>query len=172
MKLLVGLGNPGKRYEHTRHNVGFMVLDSLAKDLGITFKNNKVRKVIFAKTDTLELIKPQTFMNNSGLPLLAIAKKHNVALTDILIVLDDIDMELGKIRFRDSGSSGGHKGMQSIINHLGTDKIARIKIGIGRSKTLEPDVYVTSKFTDAELSKIKKTMPYITQLIREKFIEL
>jgi len=172
MKLLVGLGNPGKRYEHTHHNVGFMVLDSLAKDLGITFKNNKVRKVIFAKTDTLELIKPQTFMNNSGLPLSAIAKKHNVALTDILIVLDDIDMELGKIRFRNSGSSGGHKGMQSIINHLGTDKIARIKIGIGRSKTFEPDVYVTSKFTDAELSKIKKTMPYITQLIREKFIEL
>ena len=172
MKLLVGLGNPGKRYEHTRHNVGFMVLDSLAKDLGIAFKENKARKVIFAKTDTLELIKPQTFMNNSGLPLPAIAKKHNVALTDILIVLDDIDMELGKIRFRDSGSSGGHKGMQSIINHLGTDKIARIKIGIGRSNTLEPDVYVTSKFTDAELSKIKKTVPYITQLIREKFIEL
>lgn len=172
MKLIVGLGNPGEKYKNTRHNVGFMVLDRLAKDLGIKFKENKKRKVIFAKTDMIELIKPQTFMNNSGISLLAIIKKHNIALTDILVVLDDIDMELGKIRFRDSGSSGGHKGMQSIMDYLGTDKINRIKIGIGRSKTVEPNVYVTSPFTSTELAQIKKTMPDITQLIKEKFIEL
>ncbi len=171
MKLIVGLGNPGKKYTRTRHNVGFMVLDGLAKDLGIKFKDNKARKVIFAKTDTLELIKPQAFMNNSGLPIPDIAKKHNVATTDILVILDDIDMELGKIRFRKSGSSGGHKGMQSIINHLGTDEIARIKIGIGRSNTMEPDRYVTSLFTTTELNKIKKAIPQAIQLIKDKLIE-
>ncbi len=170
MKLIVGLGNPGKKYEHTRHNVGFMVLDSLAKDLGIKFKENKARKVVFSKTDTVELLKPQTFMNNSGIPLLAIAKKHNVAPTNILVISDDIDMELGKLRYREAGSSGGHKGMQSIINHLKTNKIARIKIGIGRSHISEPDEYVTSKFTHQELSQIKKAIPQAIQLIKEKFL--
>lgn len=172
MKLVVGLGNPGKRYERTRHNVGFMVIDSLAKDLNIKFKENKARKVIFAKTDTIELLKPQTFMNNSGVSISAIAKKHNVAITDVLVILDDIDMKLGKIRFRKSGSSGGHKGMQSIINHLQTDKIARIKIGIGRSDVIKPDSYVTSPFTQTELNKIKKAIPQAIQLIKDKFIEL
>lgn len=170
MKLIVGLGNPGKKYEHTRHNVGFMVLDSLAKDLGIKFKENKARKVVFSKTDTVELLKPQTFMNNSGMPLLAITKKHNIAPANILVVSDDIDMELGKLRYREGGSSGGHKGMQSIINHLKTNKIARIKIGIGRSHISEPNEYVTSKFTHQELSQIKKAIPQVIQLIKEKFL--
>lgn len=171
MKLVVGLGNPGKKYIHTRHNVGFMVIDSLAKDLNIKLKENKARKVIFGKTDTFELLKPQTFMNNSGVPIPAIAKKHNVATTDILVILDDIDMELGKVRFRKSGSSGGHKGMQSIINHLGTDEISRIKIGIGRDNRIEPDRYVTSQFTSTELNQIKKAISEIIQLIKDKFIE-
>ena len=170
MKLIIGLGNPGKKYEHARHNVGFMVLDSLAKDLGIKFKENKARKVVFSKTDTVELLKPQTFMNNSGIPLLAIAKKHNIAPANILVISDDIDMELGKLRYREDGSSGGHKGMQSIINHLKTNKIARIKIGIGRSHISEPDEYVISKFTHQELSQIKKAIPQAIQLIKEKFL--
>ncbi len=170
MKLIVGLGNPGKKYEHSRHNVGLMVIDRLVKDLGIKFKENKARKVVFSKTDTVELLKPQTFMNNSGIPLLAIAKKHNVAPTNILVISDDIDMELGKLRYREAGSSGGHKGMQSIINHLKTNKIARIKIGIGRSHISEPDEYVTSKFTHQELSQIKKAIPQAIQLIKEKFL--
>jgi len=170
MKLVIGLGNPGKKYEHTRHNVGFMVLDSLAKDLGIRLKENKTRKIVSGKTDTIELIKPQTFMNNSGVILSAIIRKQNIALANILIISDDIDMELGKLRYREDGSSGGHKGMQSIINHLKTDKIARIKIGIGRSHTLEPDEYVTSKFTHQELSQIEKVIPQTIQLIKEKFL--
>jgi len=171
MKLVIGLGNPGKKYMHTRHNVGFMVLDNLAKDLNIKFKENKARKVIYAKTDTIELLKPQTFMNNSGISLLSIVKKHNVAIKDIIVILDDIDMELGKVRFRKSGSSGGHKGMQSIINHLKTNDIARIKIGIGRPTLVAPDSYVTSQFTKTELDQIKKAIPEAIQLIKDKFLE-
>lgn len=171
MKLVVGLGNPGRRYERTRHNVGFMVLDSLAKDLGIKFKENKARKVIFSKTDAIELLKPQTFMNNSGVALPAIAQKHNVAPADILIISDDIDMELGKLRYREDGSSGGHRGLQSIIDHLGTDKFPRLKIGIGRPDNLEPDEYVTSNFSITQLKEIKKSLPQAVALIKTKFLK-
>jgi len=171
MKLIVGLGNPGDKYKTTRHNVGFMVLDELAKTLDLSFQNNEARKVIFAKRDDLELIKPQTFMNNSGQPLPEILNKHKVKSQDTLIVFDDIDMEVGKIRYRDSGSSGGHKGMQSIIDSLRTENIPRIKIGIGRSQVMEPDQYVTTKFTSEELNKIKTAIPEAIKLIKEKFLE-
>ncbi|OGB74547.1 aminoacyl-tRNA hydrolase [candidate division Kazan bacterium RBG_13_50_9] len=171
MKLVVGLGNPGKRYERTRHNVGFMMLDSLAKDLGIKFKENKARKVLFAKTDNIELIKPQTFMNRSGMPLSAIAKKHNVAPKDILVISDDIDMELGKLRYREGGSSGGHRGLQSIIDHLGANKFPRLKVGIGRPNTLAPDEYVTSNFSITQLSQIKKILPQAVAIIQSKFLK-
>jgi len=172
MKLVVGLGNPGKRYERTRHNVGFMVVDALAKDLGLELKANREHKVVFAKNELAELIKPQAFMNNSGLVTRAIAKKHRIQPADILIVLDDIDMELGKLRYREIGSSGGHKGMQSVINQMKTNIIPRLKIGIGRSDSIEPDKYVTSNFSTRELSAIKKTLPIAVRTIKEKFLKI
>lgn len=172
MKLVVGLGNPGKRYERTRHNVGFMVVDALAKELGLKLKTNKEYKVAFAKTDLVELIKPRTFMNNSGLAVRTVAKKHRIQPADILIVLDDIDMELGKLRYREIGSSGGHKGMQSVIDQMKTNIIPRLKIGVGRSDKLPPHEYVTANFSSRELSVIKKTLPIAVRTIREKFLKI
>lgn len=172
MKLVVGLGNPGKRYERTRHNVGFMVADALAKDLRLELKANREHKVVFAKNELVELIKPQAFMNNSGLVVRAIAKKHRIQPADILIVLDDMDMELGKLRYREIGSSGGHKGMQSVISQMKTNIIPRLKIGIGRSDSIEPDAYVTSNFSTRELSIVKKTLPIAVRTIREKFLKI
>jgi len=170
VKLVVGLGNPGKQYQHTRHNVGFMVIDQLAKELQLKFKDNKTRQVIFTKTDNLELIKPQTFMNLSGRPLPDIAKKHKVEPSDILVVSDDIDMELGKLRYRTAGSSGGHRGLQSVIDSLGTDQFPRLKIGIGRPNGVEPNEYVTTSFSVSEMKTIKTALTLAGEMIKENFL--
>jgi len=171
VKLIVGLGNPGSKYAITRHNVGFMVLDELAKKLGLKFTTNKNYLADWAKNETVELVKPQTFMNNSGSAVSKVIQKHNLLPQDILIVMDDIDIELGKLRFRTEGSSGGHKGMQSIIDTLGTDKFARLKIGIGRPPVgAEPDEYVTQKFTPEQLDKIKVIIPETIGIINTQFL--
>ncbi|MFH0912602.1 MAG: aminoacyl-tRNA hydrolase [Patescibacteria group bacterium] len=170
MKLIVGLGNPGTKYAKTRHNIGFVAVDELAKKMKLEFSFSKNHNTIYAKTEGLELIKPQTFMNNSGVAVRAIAKKHQILPQDILIVMDDLDMEVGKIRYRDEGSSGGHRGLQSIIDHLGTSEIPRLKIGIGRPIAVEPDQYVLNKFTPEQSSKIKTALPAAIELINGKFL--
>lgn len=170
MKLIVGLGNPGTKYKQTRHNVGFMVVDVLAKELGINMKkNNKLHSIVGLQNNVI-LAQPQTFMNNSGLAIKNIIKNKNLNPQDILIIFDDIDMEVGKIRFRKEGSSGGHRGMQSIIDYLQTSELPRIKIGIGRSETVEPNKYVTSKFSVEDLNEIKKALPKVIELIKEKHL--
>lgn len=170
MKLIVGLGNPGTKYAKTRHNIGFMTIDKLAKDLAISFKLNKSLKTELAQNDEVILMKPQTFMNNSGVAVRTIIKKSNITLADILVIFDDLDMEVGKIRYRDTGSSGGHKGMQSIIDHLQTPDIKRLKIGIGRSENIPPDQYVTKNFTTEQFQQIKITLPEAIATINNKFL--
>lgn len=172
MKLVVGLGNPGKKYERTRHNAGFMVVDALAKELGLMLKKNDQFKAIGGATDKIALAKPQTFMNNSGLSVKAIAKKYRVQPEDILIVMDDMDMELGKLRYREIGSSGGHKGLQSIIDTMRTNIFPRLKLGIGRSEKIDPTEYVTSNFTNTQLALMKKTLPIAVRTIKEKFLKI
>jgi len=172
MKLIVGLGNPGKKYERTRHNVGFMVVDALAKEFEITLKKNDQFQAINGAGDQVVLAKPQTFMNNSGISVKSIAKKHRVKPEDILIVSDDIDMEIGKLRYREIGSSGGHRGVQSVIDNLKTNIFPRLKIGIGRSDILAPDEYVTSNFTNTQLALIKKVLPVAIRTIQEKFLKI
>lgn len=166
MKLIVGLGNPGNKYKTTRHNVGFMVVDKLAQELRLNMRHNQKAHAVMGLSNDIILMQPQTFMNNSGLAVKTVIKKYNIK--DILVVLDDIDMEIGKIRFRNQGSSGGHKGMQSIIDYLQTEAIPRIKIGIGRSLAMEPDQYVTSNFTIKQLPEIKKALSQVVELIKEK----
>lgn len=171
MKLIIGLGNPGPKYAKTRHNIGFMVLDKLAKKLSLKFTANKNYLVDWAKNETIELIKPQTFMNNSGSAVNKIIQKHKLSPQDILIVADDIDMELGKLRYRTDGSSGGHKGLQSIIDALGTSEFARLKIGIGRPPVgTEPDEYVTRKFTPEQFDKIKTAILEAVKIIKNQFL--
>lgn len=171
MKLIIGLGNPGPKYAKTRHNIGFMVLDKLAKKLSLKFTANKNYLVDWAKNETIELIKPQTFMNNSGSAVNKIIQKHKLSPQDILIVADDIDMGLGKLRYRTDGSSGGHKGLQSIIDALGTSEFARLKIGIGRPPVgVEPDEYVTRKFNNEQFDKIKIAIPEAVKIIKNQFL--
>ncbi|OGB74681.1 aminoacyl-tRNA hydrolase [candidate division Kazan bacterium RIFCSPHIGHO2_01_FULL_49_10] len=172
MKLVVGLGNPGKKYERTRHNVGFMVVDALAKELGLMLKKNDQFQAVGGATDKIALAKPQTFMNNSGISVKTISKKYRVKPEDILIVADDIDMDLGKLRYREIGSSGGHKGVQSVIDNLKTNIFPRLKVGISRSEKLEPNEYVTANFTNTQLSQVKKILPVAVRTIKEKFLKI
>lgn len=133
-KLVVGLGNIGKEYEMTNHNMGFMVLDKLSNEYNLNFKKNvcsslisevniKGEKVIFAK--------PTTYMNNSGLAVKSLVNKYNIDLKDLLIISDDIDLDLSNCRLRVKGGAGGHNGLKSIIKEINTEEFARLKVGIG-----------------------------------------
>lgn len=137
MKLFVGLGNPGKEYENTRHNMGFISIDKFADILGASFDRSgfKGEYAIVKKpelSETIILLKPMTFMNLSGESVRAIADFYKIDPSDILVVYDDMDTPVGRIRIKPDGSSGGHNGIKNIIEHMGTDKIRRIKVGIGK----------------------------------------
>jgi PTH1 family peptidyl-tRNA hydrolase len=139
-KLIVGLGNPTRRYKKTRHNVGFMVLDYLAKLNRIKFRKDKSTKAMTCKTlinsKLVILAKPMTYMNLSGEAVVLLKKNFAIKQEDILIIQDDIDLELGKLRIKKNSSSGGHKGIASIISSLNSNKFCRLKIGIGRPKII------------------------------------
>ena len=154
MKLIVGLGNPGDRYARSRHNVGFMCVDGLSGRAAISLSDRRSTASIGRGTiggEDVVLAKPRTFMNNSGEALLYLRARFPVRLHDILIVYDDLDLPMGKIRIRPSGGAGGHRGMESIIDALGSQNVQRIRIGIGRPP---PDVdevpYVLGGFNAEE----------------------
>lgn len=135
MKWIVGLGNPGPQYAKTRHNVGFMALDELARRHGISFNQNKCKSVIGEGNiggTKVVLIKPMTFMNLSGEAVRAYMDYYKVALEDMIVVYDDLDTEVGKIRLRYQGSAGGHNGIKSLIQHTGTQSFNRVRMGISR----------------------------------------
>lgn len=151
MKLIVGLGNPGKAYKDTRHNVGFMFMDNVAKKMGIDFSLDKQKKCEIAqvsiKGEKIILIKPQTYMNLSGDSVVIVKNYFKIETEDILVIYDDLDLETGKIRIRPNGSSGGHKGIQSIINVLGTPNIKRVRIGIDKVSSDKTVDYVIGNFS-------------------------
>lgn len=136
MKLIVGLGNPGKAYEHTRHNVGFDVLDRLAGKGGVEFRKRLLAPVQTAEmrvgSESLLLVKPQAFMNRSGPPVGALVRKKGVAAGDLVVVVDDVDLPCGQLRIRARGSAGGHNGLKSVIAHVGTEDFVRVRVGVGR----------------------------------------
>lgn len=135
MKMIAGLGNPGRKYENTKHNVGFMTVDRLAKAHGATFKRNAFEAEVadfFVNGEKILLVKPQTFMNESGRAIGPLMTYFGVEMAELVVVHDDLDMNLGKLRLRQKGSAGGHNGLKSIISHLGTQEFDRVKIGIGR----------------------------------------
>lgn len=164
MKLVVGLGNPGKEYDHTRHNVGFMVLDQLKLD----WQEQKKFKGLLAKQGDLLYLKPTTFMNHSGEAVRAVMDYYHVTVPELLVVFDDKDLPLGTIRFRTKGSSGGHNGLKSIIAHIGSEEFARYKIGIAPTdpERVMGDTadYVLAKFSPTE----KKALPEIMKTVTEK----
>jgi PTH1 family peptidyl-tRNA hydrolase len=151
---IAGLGNPGLQYQETRHNAGFLVIDKLAQQAGV--KVNKrgfeslYTKSIFSDQESF-LIKPQTFMNLSGQAVFALTSYFKIPLGQILVICDDLDLPLGKIRFRLSGGPGGHKGLTSIVQMLGTNKIPRLRVGIGRPNNDQEVVdYVLAPFSGEE----------------------
>ncbi len=157
MKVIVGLGNPGMRYARTRHNAGFVVLDRIASELGCTAWRRRQRgKTAQARQDLL-LVKPQTYMNLSGDCVLQVSRVHRVPASDFVIVLDDMDLEPGRIRVRPGGGSAGHKGMQSIIDRLGTSEIARVRVGIGHPPAgVDPVAWVLERPRGDDLEHLKE----------------
>ncbi|GAC1662837.1 MAG: aminoacyl-tRNA hydrolase [Ktedonobacteraceae bacterium] len=135
MKLIVGLGNPGQQYEQTRHNVGFRVVDMVAKTLGWNWSEQRNRAILASGTlgpEKVVLVKPITFMNNSGEAVGALVHWYKVQPEDVLVVYDELDLPVGRVRLKSSGSAGGHNGIDNIIRHLHTNKVPRLRIGIGR----------------------------------------
>src|SRR5205085_838654 len=130
MKLIVGLGNPGKEYENTRHNLGFVVIDQLASKLDVEL-NKKKFNGFYCQTGEYILLKPQTYMNNSGECIVAFLNYFRIPLDNLLVIYDDIALPVGKFRYRCQGSDGGHNGMQNIIKLLGITDFKRLRVGIG-----------------------------------------
>ncbi len=153
MKLIVGLGNPGKEYVNTRHNIGFMLIDKYLGDVkfkekfnGLYYETNSLDKVIF--------LKPQTFMNNSGDCVAKFVNYYNIKPEDILVIQDDLDINVGKYKFKINSSSGGHNGIKSIINNLGTESFFRLKIGISNLRKKDVIDFVLGKFSKEEINNI------------------
>lgn len=154
MYIIAGLGNPGKQYENTRHNVGFCVIDILADRMGVCVDEKKHKGLCARGTlegEKVVLLKPQTFMNLSGESVRAAADFYKVEQEHILVIYDDVSLEPGQLRIRGKGSAGGHNGIKNIIAHLGTQEFPRVKVGVGE-KPREMDLadYVTSRFSQGE----------------------
>ena len=175
MKLIVGLGNPGKVYAHNRHNVGFRCLNYLAKLHSIRFERRQCQaRIGIGKVgcEKLLLAKPRTFVNLSGKSVACLVHKHDIPLSDLLVIYDDLDLPLGKIRLRQSGGSGGHKGINSIISALGSEEFPRIRVGIGRpqleEQTDSEDAvvnYVLGDFSPQEEETIKSAISKVAEVI-------
>lgn len=167
--LIVGLGNPGKEYQNTRHNAGFCVIDELIKDLGIGLdkkKYNALYTIFDNNNRKYLLVEPQTYMNSSGEAVSKLCNFYKIKNENIIIVYDDMDLPLGKLRLRNSGSSGGHNGVKSIISLMNTDEIKRIRIGISKSKNDDVIDYVLGKFKGEELKEFKNSLKLAKEAIK------
>ena len=153
MKLIVGLGNPGKEYENTRHNSGFCVMDAIADELHESISTKKFKALVTTTRiagEQVLLMKPQTYMNNSGEAVIEAVKFYHIDPKDILVIYDDLDLPVGKIRLREKGSAGGQNGMKSIINHLHTQEFNRIRVGIGKDARVPVVDWVLGKIRKEE----------------------
>ena len=161
MKLIVGLGNPGLEYSKTRHNAGFLLIDRVADRLNVQLDKNKCRTLygIYRRGDErIILAKPQTYMNLSGEAVSSLMHFYQIETKDLIVIHDDLDLPVGKLRLRRQGSSGGQKGMGNIIDRLGTSKIDRIRIGISNDKKIDTKDYVLGRFTDDESKIMDQTL--------------
>jgi len=162
VKLIAGLGNPGESYANTPHNVGFDVVDVLAKRLETEWRNSsgfhaRVARTAFAG-ETLMLVKPQTFMNLSGSSVVPLLRYYGGEPQDLTVVLDDADLPLGRLRIRSAGGSGGHRGLASVIEALGTEAFSRVRLGVGREERRGLVDHVLGKFDETRLSVVRATV--------------
>lgn len=161
MYIIVGLGNPGKKYENTRHNIGFITLDHIAEKNNIKINKIKHKALLGEGTicnEKVLLVKPQTFMNLSGNSIKEIVDYYKESLDKLIVIYDDIDVEVGKIRIRKKGSAGTHNGMRSIIYNLVSDDFPRIRIGIGKDPARELSNYVLDSFHKEEINAMRKAV--------------
>lgn len=161
MWAVAGLGNPGRKYSKTRHNIGFIVLESIAEKYGIALDTEK--KQYISGRGSIEgkdviLMEPQTFMNKSGPAVKAVIDFLKIPAENLIVIHDDIDMETGRIKLKRGGSSGGHRGVQSIIQSIGTKAFIRVKIGVGRDAEIPPEEYVLKKFNKPDMPLIKEAV--------------
>ncbi len=173
--LIAGLGNPGKDYRHTRHNIGFMVIDHLSNELKIPVKKVKQKSLIgIGKLDNKEilLVKPQTFMNNSGESIAPLMRYYKVPHQNLMVIHDDLDIPFGTIRIRPTGGTSGQKGMKSIIEKIGSQEFPRIRMGIGRPPGhMDPVDFVLENFSKDQLSILENILEDATNAIKTFIID-
>ena len=171
MFLVVGLGNPGPEYEETRHNLGFKVIETLAERCGIkTFKQKHQSYIGEASLGghKLLLAQPQTFMNNSGPAVKGILLWHKLALSDLILIYDDVDLEVGQLRVREKGNAGGHHGVESVIASLGSTEFARVRIGVGRDNlTSDVSGYVLQRVPPAQRDALSSAIGSAADAVEE-----
>jgi PTH1 family peptidyl-tRNA hydrolase len=166
IRLVVGLGNPGPEYAAARHNIGFMVADQFAAQVGSTWEKSSKWDTLLAKCGSVLFLKPMSFMNRSGHPLFAVAQFYKVEPQQILIVLDDLALPVGRLRLRARGGSGGHNGLESIIMQFGTEEIPRLRIGIGEAPREGSVDYVLNRFFDEEKPLIRSTIDRAVEAVK------
>lgn len=162
MKLIVALGNIGDKYNFTRHNAGFMTVDYWAVNSDFSFREEAKLKCLFSKIkfddEDLIIIKPTTFMNLSGEAVSLVTNYYKIDVKDLLVIYDDLNLDLGRLRFRANGSDGGHNGIKSIIQHLGTNKFDRLKFGIGPQPPIPSEAFVLQNFSKEQEPVLKETL--------------
>ena len=166
IRLVAGLGNPGPEYAATRHNIGFMVADQLTAQYGSTWEKSSKWDALSAKCGSVLLIKPMSFMNRIGYPLFAVAQFYKILPQEMLIVLDDLALPVGRLRLRARGGSGGHNGLESIITQFGTEEIPRLRIGIGEAPREGSVDYVLSRFFDEEKPLVRSAISRAVEAVK------
>ena len=168
IRLIVGLGNPGRKYDRTRHNVGFDIVDRLVNDNGLRLRFDKKWNAETARNDAgIIFAKPQTFMNLSGEAVSKLVKFFKLTSRNVLVVYDDVDLPIGRMRFREEGSAGGHNGIKSIIQHLGTNQVPRLKVGVGGAGGREEMIeHVLGRFAPDEREEIEKSLANAVEAVK------
>ncbi|MBR3161391.1 MAG: aminoacyl-tRNA hydrolase [Bacilli bacterium] len=168
MKLIFGLGNPGKRYENTRHNIGYMLVDLIASKKGIIFKSSKFNADVAEYNygnEKIILVKPLSFMNLSGTVIRKMVNYYKVELYDIMVIHDDLDMDFGRIKFVNNSSSGGHNGIKDIERNINSKDYLRLKIGISKNDDVDTKDYVLGKFDKEEMGKLNVVLENLVGIV-------
>lgn len=174
MKLIIGLGNPGKEYDNTRHNIGFFFLDNYAKSKNVEIKTKKFNGLLTEfvdKNEKIILLKPQTFMNLSGESVRKVMDFYKIDYKDILVISDDLDLPFGNYRLKSKGSCGGHNGLRNIEQHIGTQDYKRLKIGISNNKEMDTKDYVLGKISKSDKDILSEMIPIINNIL-DDYIEM
>ncbi|MGA2667257.1 MAG: aminoacyl-tRNA hydrolase [Patescibacteria group bacterium] len=170
MKLIFGLGNPGGKYKKSRHNIGFMILDEIVQKADSHFKVDQKKEVEIAEVEKNKIIKPQTFMNNSGQAVLKVKNFFKAECNNIWVIHDDVDLDFGKVRIQHGGSSAGHKGIQSIIDQIG-ESFWRIRVGVGKSEKIPTEDWVLKDFEKNEKERLQFILDQTAELVLEYLVK-